>query len=50
MQLITEYATPAELTGYARAALRDREENTLNLNRWLPNETINDLTLSLIHI
>lgn len=44
MQLITEYATPAELTGYARAALRDREENTLNLNRWLPNETINDLT------
>ncbi|MYY03054.1 MULTISPECIES: major capsid protein [unclassified Streptomyces] len=44
MQLITEYATPAELTGYAREALRFREENTLNLNRWLPNETINDLT------
>jgi hypothetical protein len=44
MQLITEYATPAELTGYARAALRDREENQFSLNRWLPNDTINDLT------
>ncbi|MFJ9212995.1 major capsid protein [Streptomyces sp. NPDC102264] len=44
MQLITEYATPAELTGYARAALRDREENALNLNRWLPNDTVNDLS------
>lgn len=44
MQLITEYASPAELTGYAREALRFREENALNLNRWLPNETINDLT------
>ncbi|MGV9546864.1 major capsid protein [Streptomyces ardesiacus] len=43
MQLITEYATPAELTGYAREALRDREENTFSLNRWLPNDTINDL-------
>ncbi|MFD5161054.1 major capsid protein [Streptomyces hawaiiensis] len=44
MQLFTEYATPAELTGYARAALRDREENAFSLNRWLPNDTINDLT------
>ncbi|MFG2292063.1 major capsid protein [Streptomyces sp. NPDC048603] len=44
MQLITNYATPAELTGYAREALRDREENTFSLNRWLPNDTINDLT------
>ncbi|WP_030997497.1 major capsid protein [Streptomyces sp. NRRL F-5630] len=44
MQLTTEYASPAELTGYARAALRDREENALSLNRWLPNATINDLT------
>ncbi|MEU3285570.1 major capsid protein [Streptomyces longwoodensis] len=44
MQLFTEYATPAELTGYARAALRDREENQFSLNRWLPNDTINDLT------
>ncbi|MFJ4768457.1 major capsid protein [Streptomyces uncialis] len=43
MQLITEYATPAELTGYAREALRDREENQFSLNRWLPNDTIHDL-------
>lgn len=43
MQLITEYATPAELTGYAREALRDREENQFSLNRWLPNDTVNDL-------
>ncbi|MEV0444008.1 major capsid protein [Streptomyces spectabilis] len=43
MQLFTEYATPAELTGYARAALEEREENQFSLNRWLPNETINDL-------
>ncbi|MEU1254777.1 major capsid protein [Streptomyces chartreusis] len=43
MQLTTEYATPAELTGYAREALRDREENAFSLNRWLPNDTINDL-------
>ncbi|MFI9123888.1 major capsid protein [Streptomyces bikiniensis] len=44
MQLIAEYATPAELTGYAREALRDREENQFSLNRWLPNDTINDLS------
>ncbi|MCQ6554798.1 major capsid protein [Streptomyces sp. C10-9-1] len=44
MQLIEEYATPAELTGYAREALRDREENTFSLNRWLPNNTVNDLS------
>jgi hypothetical protein len=44
MQLITEYATPAELTGYVRAALADRDENQFSLSRWLPNRTINDLT------
>ncbi|MFB7823885.1 major capsid protein [Streptomyces hydrogenans] len=44
MQLITEYATPAELTGYARAAEADRVENEFSLERWLPNSTINDLT------
>ncbi|WP_432158648.1 MULTISPECIES: major capsid protein [unclassified Streptomyces] len=43
MQLFTEYATPAELTGYAREALREREENQFSLNRWLPNDTVNDL-------
>lgn len=44
MQLIDEFATPAELTGYARAALADRPENAQTLDRWLPNRTINDLT------
>lgn len=44
MQLFVEYATPAELTGYAREALRDREENQFGLNRWLPNDTVNDLS------
>jgi hypothetical protein len=44
MQLIDEFATPAELTGYARAALADRDENQLTLDRWLPNRTINDLS------
>lgn len=43
MQLVTEYATPAELTGYARAALADFEANTFNLSQWLPSETIDDL-------
>ncbi|MFE5159156.1 major capsid protein [Streptomyces sp. NPDC056697] len=44
MQLIDEYATPAELTGYARAALADRPENAFSLDQWLPNHTINDLS------
>ncbi|WP_328967966.1 major capsid protein [Streptomyces sp. NBC_00239] len=44
MQLIDEFATPAELTGYARAALADRDENQFSLDRWLPNRTINDLS------
>lgn len=44
MQLIDEFASPAELTGYARAALADRPENAQTLDRWLPNHTINDLS------
>jgi hypothetical protein len=44
MQLIDEFATPAELTGYARAALADRPENAETLDRWLPNDTVNDLS------
>uniref|UniRef100_A0AAU2VYT8 Major capsid protein n=1 Tax=Streptomyces sp. NBC_00008 TaxID=2903610 RepID=A0AAU2VYT8_9ACTN len=43
MQLITEYAMPSELSGYARAAIRDREENAFTLSRWLPSDTIEDL-------
>ncbi|MET9480937.1 major capsid protein [Streptomyces sp. NPDC006638] len=44
MQLIDEYATPAELTGYAREALADRPENDFALDKWLPNKTVNDLS------
>ncbi|MEU7039844.1 major capsid protein [Streptomyces varsoviensis] len=44
MQLIDEYATPAELTGYARAALRDYQVNQFTLAQFLPNATVNDLS------
>lgn len=43
MQLITEYASPAELSGYARESIKDREENAFTLSRWLPSDTIEDL-------
>ena len=43
MELTTEYATPAELTGFAREALADREVNQPSLSRWLPYRVINDL-------
>ncbi|GAB7187156.1 hypothetical protein ATKI12_6987 [Kitasatospora sp. Ki12] len=47
MQLITEYGSPAVLTGYVRAALADRPENQFSLSRWLPDTTINDLNYRL---
>lgn len=43
MQLIDEYATPAQLTGYARAALRDYQVNQFALQQFLPDNTVNDL-------
>lgn len=43
MELIDQYATPAELTGFARAALEDRPENQFMLANWLPNQIVNDL-------
>ncbi|MFI1532523.1 major capsid protein [Streptomyces griseus] len=43
MQLITEYANPRELSGYARESIKDREENAFTLSRWLPSDTIEDL-------
>lgn len=43
-RIYDEYANPAELTGYSRAALADLSENQFQLTRWLPNNTINDLT------
>ncbi|MFI7096436.1 major capsid protein [Streptomyces lydicus] len=44
MQLIDEFGTPAELTGYARAALRDYQVNTFMLHELLPDNTVNDLS------
>lgn len=43
MDMFTEYITPAELTGYARAALADRPENQFWLSTYLPYREVNDL-------
>lgn len=43
MDLITEYVDPEDLTGFARAALADREVNQFTLSRYLKSQTINDL-------
>lgn len=43
MQLVTDYATPAVLTGYARAALAHHEENRFTLSQWLPSDVVDDL-------
>lgn len=40
---IFDLITPAELTGYARAALADRPENALQLSAILPHRQVNDL-------
>lgn len=43
MYLYTDYAEPAELTGYARRSLADLEINQFTLSRFLPSQTVNDL-------
>lgn len=43
-RMYDEYVTPAELTGYSRAALADLSVNQFALAQFLPNNTINDLT------
>lgn len=43
MFLNTDYIDPAELTGFARAALADLDENQFTLSQWLPNELVDDL-------
>jgi hypothetical protein len=43
MFLNTDYIEPAELTGFARAALADQDENQFTLSRWLPNSLVDDL-------
>ncbi|MEU8371211.1 major capsid protein [Micromonospora tulbaghiae] len=43
MLLNQDYVTPAELTGYARAALADQDRNQFTLSRWLPVQIVDDL-------
>lgn len=43
MFLNTDYITPAELTGYARAALKDLPDNQFALASFLPNRDVDDL-------
>ncbi|MEV0608121.1 major capsid protein [Polymorphospora rubra] len=43
MLIISDYIEPAELTGYVRAALADRQVNQPGLARWLPNRVVDDL-------
>lgn len=44
MEIYDEFITPAELTGYSRAALQDRPENQFILDRWFPYNGVNDLS------
>lgn len=41
--LSSEYITPAELTGYTRAALADLPQNAFGLSAYLPNVTVDDI-------
>jgi hypothetical protein len=43
MALWTDLVTPAELTGYTRAALADRAENRVSLAQFLPNNYVDDV-------
>ncbi|OLT27749.1 phage capsid protein [Nocardiopsis sp. CNR-923] len=43
MLLSSDYATPAELTGYVRAAQADLDANRFTLSRWLPSRMVDDL-------
>lgn len=43
--LWTDLVTPAEATGYARAALSDLEVNKASLARWIPNTDVSDLSV-----
>lgn len=48
MALWTDLITPAELTGYVRAALSDLEANKASLARWLPNTFVQDITVRFV--
>ena len=48
MALWTDLITPAELTGYVRAALDDFERQKGTLARWLPNSTTPDIVVRFV--
>lgn len=48
MALWTDLITPAELTGYVRAALEDLEVNQTSLAPWLPNTQVSDITVRFV--
>lgn len=43
MDLINDYIDPITLTGFARTALADLQENQFTLSKWLPNQTVDDV-------
>jgi len=43
MQINTDYIQPAELTGFAREALADLEQNQFTLSAFLPSSPVDDL-------
>ncbi len=43
MLLSSDYVEPVVLTGYARAALQDQNENLFRLSQYLPDNNIDDL-------
>jgi Phage major capsid protein E len=48
MALWTDVITPAELTGYARAALEDYEQSRGTLARFLPNRDVADVVVRFV--
>ncbi|MFV8169833.1 major capsid protein [Mycolicibacterium peregrinum] len=48
MTLWTDLITPAELTGFARAAVEDVERQKATLARWLPNYSVPDVVVRTI--
>ncbi|QRY43173.1 major capsid protein [Mycolicibacterium boenickei] len=48
MALWTDLITPAELTGFARAAVEDVERQKSTLARWLPNYSVPDVVVRTI--
>jgi hypothetical protein len=48
MALMTDLVTPEYLTGYARAALQDIEENQASLAVYLPNREVTDISVRFV--